>query len=188
MLADLVAPTARTSNFAWYNFVGYLATAVGSAEAGRLVDFLHLRQHWTPVQSCRAVFVQYSFVGAVLLALILTGLFKQWMSVRAQQTRASEEGMLEPLIKEAEEPCQTLHDAGSCQNLLQVDAAEERSHMLGISPRSTRIMLHLSCLFAIDSIAGSLVTGELTEVACQYTDASLPLAASHVVSSLNKCL
>ena len=160
MLAELIAPAARTSLFAWYNFVGYLATAVGSAEAGRLVDSLRLKQHWTSVQSCRAVFVQYSSIGAALLALLLGGLFKQWMSVRAQQTHASEEGMLEPLITEAEEPCQQLHDASSCHQPLQNEAAEERSHMLGISPQSKRIMLHLSCLFAVDSIAGSLVTGE----------------------------
>ena len=166
MLADLVTPTARTSIFAWYNFVGYLATAVGSAEAGRLVDFLHLRQHWTPVQSCRAVFVQYSSIGAALLALLLSGLFKQWMSVQAQQTHASDEGMLEPLTTEAEEPCQPLNDASSCHQPLQNEATEERSHLLGISPQSKRIMLHLSCLFAIDSIAGSLVTGEQIVFAC----------------------
>ena len=45
MLAELVASTARTAMFAWYNFVGYLATALGSAEAGKLVDFLQLKQH-----------------------------------------------------------------------------------------------------------------------------------------------
>lgn len=45
MLAELLAPTARTTMFAWYNFVGYLATALGSAEAGRLVDVLQLKQH-----------------------------------------------------------------------------------------------------------------------------------------------
>ena len=42
MLAELLAPTATTAMFAWYNFVGYLATALGLAEAGRLVDFLQL--------------------------------------------------------------------------------------------------------------------------------------------------
>ena len=45
LLAELLAPTARTAMFAWYNFVGYLVTALGSAEAGRLVDFLQLKQH-----------------------------------------------------------------------------------------------------------------------------------------------
>ena len=45
MLAELLAPAARTTMFAWYNFVGYLATAFGSAEAGRLVDVLQLKQH-----------------------------------------------------------------------------------------------------------------------------------------------
>ena len=165
MLADLVAPTARTSVFAWYNFVGYLATAVGSAEAGRLVDFLQLREHWTPVQRCRAVFVQYNSVGAALLALLLSGLFKQWVSVRAQQ--------LEPLIIEAEEPRQPLNDASSCHQPLQNEAAEERTHLLGISPQSRRIMLRLSCLFAIDSIAGSLVTGQHIKFACQ-SDESFP--------------
>jgi MFS family permease len=73
MLAELIVPTARTTTFAWYNFVGYLATALGSAEAGRLVDFLQLTQHWTPVESCRAVFVQYSIVGAALIAILVTG-------------------------------------------------------------------------------------------------------------------
>ncbi len=44
MLAELAAP-ARTAMFAWYNFVGYLATALGSAEGGRLIGFLQLKQH-----------------------------------------------------------------------------------------------------------------------------------------------
>ncbi len=160
MLAELIVPTARTTTFAWYNFVGYLATALGSAEAGRLVDFLQLTQHWTPVESCRAVFVQYSIVGAALIAILVTGLFRRRLSLHISERPVIEEPLLQPLNTVAESTAEQPSNPSTCEPSLPSEDSEECNQMLGISPQSVHTMMHLSSLFAIDSFAGSLVTGK----------------------------
>jgi MFS family permease len=64
-LSQLVRSERRTGVFAWYNFVGSLATAVGSLAGGGLA---RLGQHWgmTPLASYRAVLVGYALMGLVL--------------------------------------------------------------------------------------------------------------------------
>jgi len=160
MLAELVAPTARTAMFAWYNFVGYLATALGSAEAGRLVDFLQLKQQWTSVESCRAVFIQYSIIGSAMIAMLVIAGLRQWLCLPKHEVPISDEALLQPLNIESESPSEQSCTTGSYHQTLPSTAREEFHQKWGVSSKSVRLMMHLSLLFALDSFAGGLLTGE----------------------------
>jgi len=160
MLAELVAPTARTAMFAWYNFVGYLATALGSAEAGRLVDFLQLKQRWTPVESYRAVFFQYSFIGGAMIVILVVAGLKQWLSSPQIKVPISDEALLQPLNPGAESPSEQSSSSGSYHQTLPTEATEVCNQKWGMSYKSIRVMMHLCLLFALDSFAGGLLTGK----------------------------
>ncbi len=160
MLAELVAPAARTAIFAWYNFVGYLATALGSAEAGRLVDFLQFKQQWTSVESCRAVFIQYSIIGSAMIAILIIAGLRQWLCLPKNEVPISDEALLQPLNIGSESPSEQSCTTGSYHQTLPSTAREEFHQKWGVSSKSVRLMMHLSLLFALDSFAGGLLTGE----------------------------
>ena len=142
--------------FAWYNFVGYLATALGSAEAGKLVDFLQLKQHWTSAESCRAVFFQYSIIGGAMIVIFPVAGFEQWLSLPHVEVAISNEALLQPLNTGADQSS----TSGSYQQTLPSEAREECNQKWGMSSKSILVMMHLSLLFALDSFAGGLLTGE----------------------------
>ena len=153
MLAELLAPTARTAMFAWYNFVGYLATALGSAKAGRLVDFLQLKQRWTPVGSYCAVFFQYSFIGGAMIVILVVAGLKQWLSLPHTEVLISDGTLLQSLNPGAESPSEQPSGSGSYHQTLPSEAREECNQKWGMSSKSICVMMHLSLLFALDSFA-----------------------------------
>lgn len=64
-LAQLTAARDRTRVFAWYNVVGYAATALGALGCGLAAEAL---QHagWTPLASYRALLGVYGALGVVI--------------------------------------------------------------------------------------------------------------------------
>jgi MFS family permease len=82
-LAQLITDRQRTSIFAWYNLVGYFATAVGAFCGGNLSQLLQ-NNGATPLASYRAVVVGYGLIG-ILLALLFTRLNPQVESPRLGQ-------------------------------------------------------------------------------------------------------
>jgi MFS family permease len=66
-LTQTVPDVRRTSTFAWYNLVGYVATATGALAAGLISQAL-LNGGWAPIDAYRAIVVGYAIVG-VLLAI-----------------------------------------------------------------------------------------------------------------------
>jgi MFS family permease len=68
-LAQEVADRERTRLFAWYNFAGYLASAVGALAVGWFVGLTH--EGWGGVAAYRAVFWAYAACGVVLGAFAL---------------------------------------------------------------------------------------------------------------------
>jgi len=160
MLAELVAPAARTTMFVRYNFVGYLATALGSAEAGRLVDFLQLKQQWTSVESCHVVFIQYSIIGSAMIAILVIAGLRQWLCLPSHEVPISDEALLQPLNIESESPSEQSCTTGSYHQTLPSTAREEFHQKWGVSFKSVRLMMHLSLLFALDSFAGGLLIGK----------------------------
>jgi MFS family permease len=71
-LAQLTSPEQRTRVFAWYNFVGSLATALGALSGGALATALQ-QTGSEPVDSYRVVFAGYAVLGSVL-GLLFTAL------------------------------------------------------------------------------------------------------------------
>jgi len=69
-LAQVTPDRDRTKVFAWYNVVGYAATALGALAAGAIVESLQA-SGVRPVSSYRVVLVGYGAIGIVLLLLNL---------------------------------------------------------------------------------------------------------------------
>ena len=70
-LAQVVPDRRRTATFAWYNLVGYLATATGALLAGLLSEAL-LSTGSAPMEAYRAVVVGYGLVGVAMAAVAWT--------------------------------------------------------------------------------------------------------------------
>ncbi len=64
-LTQTVPDVRRTSTFAWYNLVGYVATATGALGAGLLSQAL-LDGGLAPVDAYRAIVIGYAFIGFAL--------------------------------------------------------------------------------------------------------------------------
>ena len=69
-LTQVVAGRRRTATFAWYNLLGYVATATGALVAG-LASQILLDSGLAPVDADRAIVIGYSGIG-LLMALLAT--------------------------------------------------------------------------------------------------------------------
>jgi MFS family permease len=65
-LSQTVRDVRRTATFAWYNLVGYVATASGALGAGLLSQAL-LNGGMAPVDAYRAIVVGYALIGIVMV-------------------------------------------------------------------------------------------------------------------------
>jgi MFS family permease len=66
-LSQTVPDERRTATFAWYNVVGYLATASGALAAGLLSQLL-LDRGAAPVDAYRAIVIGYAVIGLLMAA------------------------------------------------------------------------------------------------------------------------
>ena len=66
-LTQTVSNVRRTATFAWYNLVGYIATATGALGAGLLSQVL-LDGGLAPVDAYRAIVIGYAVIGIVMAA------------------------------------------------------------------------------------------------------------------------
>ncbi len=64
-LTQTIPSTRRTSTFAWYNLVGYVATAMGALGAGLLSQVL-LDRGAAPLDAYRAIVIGYALIGVVM--------------------------------------------------------------------------------------------------------------------------
>ncbi len=64
-LTETIPGTRRTSTFAWYNLVGYVATASGALGAGLLSQAL-IDAGSAPLDAYRAVVIGYALIGAAM--------------------------------------------------------------------------------------------------------------------------
>ncbi len=69
-LSQLLPDSQRTRIFAWYNLVGSFATAFGALCGGALAQLLQ-NNHFTALDSYRAIVIGYAFFGILLAALFL---------------------------------------------------------------------------------------------------------------------
>jgi MFS family permease len=87
-LTQTVADARRTPTFAWYNLVGYVATATGSLVAGLLSQVL-LDRGLTPADAYRMIVIGYALVGVVMVI----GFWRLGGAVEAPPRTASSDGI-----------------------------------------------------------------------------------------------
>ncbi len=87
-LAQTVPDARRTSTFAWYNLVGYVATAIGALAAGLLSQSL-LDAGTAPVDAYRTVVVGYAVIGIAMAG----GFLALGGSIEAPPRERLEDGM-----------------------------------------------------------------------------------------------
>ncbi len=87
-LSQTIPDARRTATFAWYNLVGYVATATGALAAGLLSQVL-LEAGVPPVDSYRAVLVGYALIGIAMAV----GFWRLSEAIEAPPGKATEDGV-----------------------------------------------------------------------------------------------
>ncbi len=87
-LSQTIPDSRRTSTFAWYNLVGYVATATGALGAGLLSQAL-LDGGATSLDAYRAVVVGYALIGLVMVV----GFWRLGRGIEAPPREASTDGI-----------------------------------------------------------------------------------------------
>jgi MFS family permease len=67
-LTEVVPGRRRTATFAWYNVVGYVATATGALASG-LVGQMLVSAGYAPLDAYRAVVIGYAVIGLLMAAI-----------------------------------------------------------------------------------------------------------------------
>jgi MFS family permease len=87
-LSQTIPDNRRTSTFAWYNLVGYVATATGALGAGLLSQAL-LDGGWLPLDAYRAIVIGYALLGLVMVV----GFWQLDKGIEAPPREASTDGI-----------------------------------------------------------------------------------------------
>jgi MFS family permease len=144
ILAQVVDPSRRTTVFAWYSLLGYVATAFGSLASGLLASTMMEKLSLSSTSSYAFIFECYGALSLVLIALTL-GLSSDTESPTYQEhlDKEGEDGLGAPLLTP------------------QPQSPIPKQGWASLSQESRSVLLSLSSLFALDSFAGSMVTGSL---------------------------
>ncbi|HEY8817642.1 MAG TPA: MFS transporter [Candidatus Limnocylindrales bacterium] len=87
-LTQTIPSTRRTSTFAWYNLVGYVATAMGALGAGLLSQVL-LNSGAAPLDAYRVIVIGYALIG-VFMAI---GFMRLTGAIEAPPAAAATDGI-----------------------------------------------------------------------------------------------
>ena len=87
-LSQTVPDARRTATFAWYNLVGYVATATGALASGLLSQAL-LARGLAPVDAYRAIVVGYAVIGAAMAI----GFWRLGAAIEAPPATVSDDGI-----------------------------------------------------------------------------------------------
>jgi MFS family permease len=87
-LTQTVPDRRRTATFAWYNLVGYVATATGALGAGLLSQVL-IDRGAAPVDAYRAIVVGYAVIGV----LMVIGFWRLGSAIEAPPAAAATDGI-----------------------------------------------------------------------------------------------
>lgn len=143
-LAQLTPFTIRTDIFAWYNLIGIVGQALGTIACGTVVQHLQSRRKWDALKSYRVVFLIYTVLGLIGACLAM------FLSKRCE---------IEDLNKKAVSPVEPSEGSPLLQEDEEPMANQNRSLLPSIGKESVIILLKLSLLFMVDSIASGLVSG-----------------------------
>ncbi|VVT56512.1 uncharacterized protein SAPINGB_P005121 [Magnusiomyces paraingens] len=144
-LAHLVPPDHRNDIYAWYSLASALAAAAGNISGGWIVHYLmsnHLQL--SELAAYKVVFVIFSLLGALkfLFSLFLTH------RVESDDYLSSKSNI---------EPTENTSLLESPTDTTSQTTKKKFSLLPELSSESVKIVIQLSCLFAMDSFGSSLV-------------------------------
>lgn len=149
-LAHLTPHEHLPDVFAWYALLGTAGAAVGQLTCGWTLTSLQSLHGWEFVPACRVVFVAYSAVGLVKLALTL-GLSRNVEATKEedvpQQQQGQENGETRPLLADAAAPAQPV-----------LPAPKKRGVFASIDKDLWSLVIRLFILFGLDSFASGLAS------------------------------
>lgn len=173
-LSELTVPTTRADVLSWYITTAALGSALGTAAAGRMVEWLTAKDGWSLLDAYHVCFGVYAMMGgmASLATLSLSGKceLKPTTIVKEHETGEAVERLLDG------------HELGPVDIDHQaLDGAKEpkpepkASKIARISKETRSIMYALWFLLMVDSLADGMVSMSLT---AYYMDEKFHLSKS----------
>ena len=175
-LSHLTTPETRSDVLSWYVTTSSLGSALGTAFAGRMVDFLSNRRSWSVVDAYHAVFWVYILVGALAVAATLAMTERCELGEKDDAPQGQQEGyeMLERQGEEEQEEEDEEEDNDAVKSSSNDGGtSKKRSLFAQISAETRSIMYKLWFLLAVDSLADGMVSYSLTNY---YLDRKFHLA------------
>lgn len=142
IVAHLTLSKARSDIYAWYSLVGAAGTAFGAMGCGWTVHILTETLKWSLPEAHRSIFIGYSILGALKLALVLS-LSKAVEADEKHKSPATTEETA-PLLAQA--------------NTSETPEPKAKSWSLvpKIAKKSLPVIIPLCLLFALDAFASGL--------------------------------
>ena len=154
-LAQLVEPSERSDVFAWYVVIGTLGASTGSLGCGWVTQALQQQSGWTANASFRLIFWIYAAIGALkaLATLSLSRRCEVQPKPAPTETRSNDNGQpdeTQPLLANGA-------PQGETQEATPPAPKKPTFAFAQLSRKSVLILLRLSALFFLDSLASGMV-------------------------------
>ncbi|KAI8824008.1 major facilitator superfamily domain-containing protein [Fimicolochytrium jonesii] len=177
-LAHLSSPATRSDVFAWYVVVGTLGAAGGSLGAGWVVQVLGEREGWTGVEAYRAVFWGYAVVGFVK-GCVAMGLGEGCEPARVPEVDEERR----PLLGDGAATMGPTTTSPAATTPTSNPPPPDRKGIFShLSPATLTLLLKISLIFSIDSLASGMVP---TSLVAYFLDTKFQLPKSQLGSILS---
>ncbi|KAK9365189.1 major facilitator superfamily domain-containing protein [Lipomyces kononenkoae] len=172
-MAHLANLETRSELYAWYNLLGGIGLALGTASGGWIVQILQDNYGWSDIGSFRCIFVLYSIVAALkfLTSILLSSKVDRHVNTSQDDERGSddmdsqeEDQLLSGQIDdETEDLITTVESDQQLGQSGEVSKSSSSSNFWKgmipkLSTQSRRAVLPLLFLFSIDSFASGIAS------------------------------
>ena len=145
-IASLVTKDKRSDIYAWYTFLGFFCSAIGSVLCGFLVDFLQDDWNYTLVDAYRSAFIAYTGLSAITIPLTL--LISKDIEVDSEEQPSLAAAPTEPVIENSTET-----ESSESDRLLPTPSKEPSAP----EASTFSIIVKLSILFGLDAFASLII-------------------------------
>lgn len=156
-LATLALHEDRSDVYAWYTFLGFFCSALGSVACGAWLDYLSA-EGYSSLAGYKLIFWIYCLISVVSAALCL--LLSNKMELERKEPNPDAEGAVEGQnADETVEQQDAEIAADEASALLDQPKNRQSKYFPGLNPHILSIVIKLSILFGLDAFASSLVQG-----------------------------
>lgn len=157
-ISELTVPATRADVLSWYITTAALGSASGTAAAGRLIQWLEVKDGWTLLDAYHVCFGLYALMGclALLASLSLSPKceLKTTAVAQEQETGEAAEGLLED---------HELNRVDDDHQIIDEPKSKAKPNKIAQISKETRsIMYALWFLLMVDSLADGMVSMSLT--------------------------